>query len=99
MSLLIKIFCGIIAIILSGYGIYTKCPDFNKINVLHGTFVKVLWRISLTSSGLALWLLVWFYPEWSDTQKLILIGITCSVIITFVVIIAKVFDLDLGVRD
>ena len=82
MPLLVKILCYLISGLFALYGLFGITPEFTGIsenpkfdNILHALLV-VLWRISFTAVGVALYLLARYYSELSDTQKIILFIVT-----------------------
>jgi hypothetical protein len=100
MPLLVKILCYLFSGLLTLYGLFGITPGFDDISknqkfnkILHSLLV-VLWRISFTISGVALFLLARYYAELSDTQMHILLTAILNHIILFVIILLGWFVLE-----
>lgn len=94
MPLLVKILCYLISGLLTLYGLFGITPEFTDIsnnpkldNILH-TLLVVLWRISFTAIGVALFILARYYSELSDTQMTILYIVIFHHFIIFATILA-----------
>ena len=92
MPLLVKILCYLFSGLLTLYGLFGITPGFDDISknqkfnkILHYLLV-VLWRISFTASGVALFLLARNYSGLSDKQMIILLIVTFHLIIMIITI-------------
>ena len=97
MPLLVKILCYLISGLLTLYGLFGLTPEFDDIsknpkfnNILHALLV-VIWRISFTVSGVALFFLARYYSELSDTQMGILLVVTFNLIIIGIIVAIVTF--------